>query len=148
MICLGDSFDDVIAANDLSEDEHLWISRLQAGREWIWVEGNHDPGPAGPGGTHLSEFRLPPLTFRHIADPGSSGEISGHYHPAARVRTRARRITRPAFLVDEFRIILPAYGTYTGGLGSETPVLSALMTEGALAILTGVVPLAVAMPRG
>jgi len=147
VICLGDSFDDLAAADALGEDERLWIARLQAGRHWIWIEGNHDPGPADFGGTHLDRFFVHGLTFRHIAQAGGAAEVSGHYHPKARVPTRGRMISRPAFLKDADRLILPAYGTYTGGLPSDHRVLSELMRPDALAILTGPVPVCVPMPR-
>ena len=147
IICLGDSFDDPRAARHLSESEKLWIASLQAGRRWVWIEGNHDPGPVDLGGTHLAELPIPPLVFRHIARPGQSGEISGHYHPRATVRIKDRDITRPAFLLDSDRVILPAYGTYTGRLHSNDDVLQHLMRREALAVLTGFVPHAVPMPR-
>jgi len=143
VVCLGDSFDDRAAADALSEAEALQITALQAGRRWVWIEGNHDPGPIGLGGTHLAELPLPPLTFRHIAKPGASGELSGHYHPKVRVRT----VSRPAFLIDSDRVILPAYGTYTGGLRSHDRALSTLMRREALAVLTGPVPRPLPMPR-
>lgn len=147
VICLGDSFDDTLAANALPEQERLWIARLQAGRRWVWIEGNHDPGPIGLGGSHLAELPLPPLTFRHIAKPGKSGEISGHYHPKVKVQTRLRTVTRPAFLFDSDRVIMPAYGTYTGGLRSTDDTLQTLMRKEARAIMTGQTPRLVAMPR-
>ena len=147
VICLGDSFDDTLAADALNEQERLWVSRLQAGRRWVWIEGNHDPGPIGLGGSHLSELPLPPLTFRHIAKPGKSGEISGHYHPKVKVQTRLRTVSRPAFLFDSDRVILPAYGTYTGGLRSTDTALLSLMRKEARAIMTGQTPRLVAMPR-
>jgi len=133
VVCLGDSFDDLAGERALDEDDMLWIARLQAGRDWIWIEGNHDPGPLSLGGSHLAELTLGALTFRHIARAGGSGEISGHYHPKCRIRGPAR----PAFLVDRSRMILPAYGAYTGGLDCAAPVLQALMADPALAILTG-----------
>lgn len=148
VICLGDSFDDLIAAESLNDDETLWITRLQAGRRWIWIEGNHDPGPVSFGGTHLGSFSDGPLTFRHIADRECSGEISGHYHPKATVRAPGRSITRPCFLVDNARAILPAFGTYTGGLQSTAPILCDLMQSNARAILTGPTPQVLPMPRG
>jgi DNA ligase-associated metallophosphoesterase len=147
VICLGDSFDDLGAAQSLAEDERLWIAGLQAGRRWIWVEGNHDPGPVNMGGTHLAELPETPLVFRHIAEIGAKGEVSGHYHPKVSVSLKGRSISRPAFLFDENRLILPAYGTYTGGLRSTTPDLSHLFGAGARAILTGPVPHMVPMPR-
>ncbi len=147
VICLGDSFDDLTAAAALPEEERLWIAQLQAGRRWVWIEGNHDPGPLEFGGTHRREMTLGPLTFRHIASAEGVGEVSGHYHPKAGLHTRGRTITRPAFLFDSNRLILPAYGTYTGGLRSYSDVLGRLMQQDALAILTGPMPTCVPMPR-
>jgi uncharacterized protein len=147
VICLGDSFDDLGASDGLPDEARLWIARLQAGRRWIWAEGNHDPGPIDMGGTHLAELRMAPLTFRHIADPAATAEISGHYHPKAQIRTRAGSISRPAFLIDASRVILPAYGTYTGGLRSTDPALDHLMAADAVAVMTGARALAVPMPR-
>lgn len=146
VICLGDSFDDLDAACALPEAERLWIARLQAGRRWVWIEGNHDSGPVDLGGTHLAQLVIGPLTFRHIALAGASGEISGHYHPKAVLRTRARAISRPAFLADRDRIVMPAYGTYTGGLRSDSAVLAQLMRPEAVAVMTGPVPHLVPMP--
>ncbi|SIS59886.1 putative phosphoesterase [Roseivivax lentus] len=147
VICLGDSFDSVAAGAALSEDETLWITRLQAGRRWLWIEGNHDPGPVGIGGAHARQHRLGPLTFRHIATPGARGEVSGHYHPKARLALRGRAITRACFLTDEARLILPAYGAYTGGLHTSHATLRGLMAQDAQAILTGQRPMAIPMPR-
>ncbi|SHL30756.1 putative phosphoesterase [Roseovarius litoreus] len=147
VICLGDSFDDDAAARGLSEDDKLWIIALQAGRRWVWIEGNHDPGPVELGGAHLAELPLPPLVFRHIAQPGHSGEVSGHYHPKATIRARGRAITRPAFLIDGDKVVMPAYGTYTGGLHSHNAALAGLMRSEALAVMTGPMPHPVPMPR-
>lgn len=147
VLCLGDSFDDIAAHHGLPEEARLWIARLQAGRRWIWAEGNHDPGPVDLGGTHLAELVLPPLSFRHIATPQGKAEISGHYHPKAAIKTRAGLLSRPAFLIDARRVILPAYGTYTGGLRSSDAVLSGIMAADAIAVLTGHSAHSVPMPR-
>lgn len=144
VICLGDSFDDLAAGEALCDTHRDWIGRLQAGRRWVWIEGNHDAGPLDLGGTHLAEMRLGPLSFRHIADGGSApGEVSGHYHPKARLRS-ARR---PCFMVDQRRMVLPAYGCYTGGLDWTSPVLRGLFDENAVAYLTGPSVMAVPVPR-
>ncbi|WP_010139873.1 ligase-associated DNA damage response endonuclease PdeM [Oceanicola sp. S124] len=143
VVCLGDSFDDDAAARALPPKDRLWIATLQAGRRWIWIEGNHDPGPVDLGGEHLAELSLGPLTLRHIAESGAQGEVSGHYHPKAGLRGR----WRPAFLLDAARLILPAFGTYTGGLRSDASVLADLMGPQAVAILTGEVARPIPMPR-
>ncbi|MCA3510560.1 MAG: ligase-associated DNA damage response endonuclease PdeM [Rhodobacter sp.] len=143
VVCLGDSFDDGAAGGGLEEDDRLRLCALMAGRRWTWIAGNHDPAPLVPGGTHLSEFATAGLTFRHIALPGKTGEVSGHFHPKARVAGRSR----PCFLIDRARVILPAFGCYTGGLRATDPALAALMGPQALAVLTGPRALAIPMPR-
>lgn len=148
VVCLGDSFDDPQAARELDDATLLWLTRLQAGRHWLWIAGNHDPGPVALGGSHLAELPLPPLSFRHVARPAASGEISGHYHPKTAIHRHGRSISRPCFLVDRDRIVMPAYGTYTGGLRSRSQVLTGLMRSEALAIMTGPVPTALPMRRG
>ena len=147
VICLGDSFDDATASNELPRTIETHLHRLQDGRRWIWIEGNHDPGPVALPGQLMHSLALGPLVFRHIATPPGTGEVSGHYHPKATVPTRARAITRPCFLLDHARVILPAFGTYTGGLASSHPALAGLMAPGALAVLTGPRALALPMPR-
>ncbi|MEM7723396.1 MAG: ligase-associated DNA damage response endonuclease PdeM [Pseudomonadota bacterium] len=150
IICLGDSFDDLVAARDLEAGGIDMLSALMAGRRWIWIEGNHDPGPVEIGGTHLAEVARRGLTFRHIAVPGAAGEVSGHYHPKARLRARGRMLSRRCILVDGDRIILPAYGTYTGGLFCDADPLDRLMSDGAEAILLpgrDQAPLRMPMPR-
>ncbi|MDZ4086062.1 MAG: ligase-associated DNA damage response endonuclease PdeM [Tabrizicola sp.] len=143
VICLGDSFDDLAALDGIEEPSRLWLTRLMAGRDWTWITGNHDPGPINLGGTHRAELKLRPLTFRHIAEPAERAEISGHYHPKARLAGQSK----PCFLADAARLVLPAYGVYTGGLRCEDPVLTALMAKDALAILIGPRVLAIPMPR-
>jgi DNA ligase-associated metallophosphoesterase len=143
VICLGDSFDDLAALDGIEEAARLWLTRLIAGRNWTWITGNHDPGPIEIGGTHRADLKLQPFTFRHIAEPQETAEISGHYHPKAHLAGQSR----PCFLADAQRLILPAYGVYTGGLRAHDATLTALMAKDALAILTGPRVLAIPMPR-
>ncbi len=143
VICLGDSFDDLAAVDGMDEADRLWLTRLMAGRNWTWVEGNHDAGPTDIGGSHRAQVTLDGIMFRHIAEPTDSPEVSGHYHPKARLAGRSQR----CFLFDSTRVIMPAYGAYTGGLWCGEPALTTLMQPGALAILTGHRALCIPMPR-
>jgi len=143
VICLGDSFDDLDASDELDDENALWLARMMAGRRWIWIEGNHDPGPVGLGGSHLGELDLPPLIFRHIAVPGATGEVSGHYHPKARLPGGGRA----CFVLDRARLILPAFGAYTGGLFCDSPAFDPLMGPDARAILTGPTPCSLPLRR-
>lgn len=147
VMCLGDSFDDLQAGEAFSQPDTDTLSALMAGRQWIWIEGNHDPGPLDFGGTHLAAHQMGGINFRHIAMPGAAAEVSGHYHPKVSLPVRGRSVSRPSFLVSEARLILPAFGTYTGGLRSTDDAIGALMGPDAYAIMTGVTPHAVPMPR-
>jgi hypothetical protein len=152
VVCLGDSFDDLGAAEALAEPDAGRLTALAAGRDWVWIAGNHDPGPLALPGRHLAELRLGPLVFRHAAAAGAPpGEVSGHYHPKMRLAAAGRAIVRACFLHDARRAILPAYGAYTGGLSADHPALMALFTPPARAILTGApclaLPLAAAAGR-
>lgn len=143
VIALGDSFDDLQAEAELDPSDRATLLGLIAGRDWVWITGNHDPGPVDLPGTHLAKARIGPLTFRHIAEQavakGVEAEISGHYHPKARLAGRWQR----CFLIDAARVILPAYGAYTGGLACNDDSLLPLFGPKALAVLTGAKSLAI-----
>ena len=125
VICLGDSFHDGGAATRLSATDADRLAGLTSARDWIWITGNHDPEPpAHWGGRVLEELVDGALVFRHEARGGASGELSGHFHPKASVRTRARRVTGRCFVGDGQRLILPAFGAYTGGLDVLDPAIS------------------------
>ncbi len=77
--------------------------------------------PRSPG-ARVAEVRLGALAFRHrAAERSGAPEVSGHYHPKLRLPVRRRTVSRPCFLYDARRLILPAFGAYTGGLRAEQP---------------------------
>jgi len=137
IICLGDSFDDNEASRSLPTDEVLWITKMQTHREWIWISGNHDPSPKNLGGTFLESLEIEKLNFQHIASSKKRFEISGHYHPKIRVRVKHQSFTRRCFLVDDKRVIMPAYGTYTGGLYCNRDPLRSIMNQNSIALMIG-----------
>ncbi len=137
IVALGDSFDDDACADQLDGKTRARIDALVATRRWIWITGNHDPAPSGFGGEVADAITLGPLTLRHIAEPQAQGEISGHYHPKANIRLRGRRIARKCFFVSNSRIIMPAFGAFTGGLDVFDPTFAPLFDHESSVILTG-----------
>lgn len=128
VIALGDSFDDAGAPARLDPAAAARLHALCAARAWTWIAGNHDPAPHGLPGRTCAETRLGPLILRHIADPVETGpELSGHWHPKARL---GRGPARRCFLRTGTRLILPAFGAYTGGLDISAAPLRALAPEG------------------
>lgn len=128
VISLGDGFDDLTAAEELDPQIVALLQTLAAGREWVWVTGNHDP--ASPA-SHLpgisgTEIQAGPVVLRHEALPGYGPDISGHFHPVVRLAGERRR----AFLIGQDHLIMPAFGTYTGGLRHDEAPLTDLIRSG------------------
>jgi DNA ligase-associated metallophosphoesterase len=116
VIALGDSFHDRKGPARIAAADRAALAGLQRGRDWIWVAGNHDPDPAeGVGGSFGSALAIGALVFRH-EPTGAKGEIAGHLHPVARVAGRGRTVSRRCFASDGARLVMPAFGAFTGGL--------------------------------
>ena len=134
VVCLGDSFDDSAGSAALLDTEAKALGALMAGRGWTWIAGNHDAAPLAFGGLPAGELVADPLVFRHEARADAvPGEISGHYHPKYRFSARGIQIARPCFVHDTRRIVLPAFGAFTGGLWADHPALAALLGPSARA---------------
>jgi len=128
VICLGDSFHDGDGPQRLSSADASALRALVEHYDWIWITGNHDPIlPAMLGGrTVIGEHRLNGLVMRHQAEADAIGEISGHYHPKSHIDVRGRRLSGACFIHDERRIVLPAFGAYSGGLHIDSEAIRAL----------------------
>ncbi|MGQ0672255.1 MAG: ligase-associated DNA damage response endonuclease PdeM [Hyphomicrobium sp.] len=118
VIALGDSLHDLGGGARMSEEDVETLKIIQEDRDWIWVTGNHDPElPERLGGHVCSEMTVNGLTLRHEPRRGRvAHEIAGHLHPAARVSLHGCAIRRPCFVGNGLRLILPAFGAFTGGL--------------------------------
>ena len=138
VIALGDSFHDRAAHERLACSDRDAIGALQAGRDWIWISGNHDPAlPKSLGGVVATEVAIGPSAFRH-EPTGATGEIAGHLHPKARVATRGRAMERRCFASDGERAIMPAFGAYAGGLSIRDRAFARIFPQvGLMAYLLG-----------
>lgn len=118
VISLGDSFHDGEGAARLPDPFKVQLESLMAGRDWFWIAGNHDPdAPAGLPGDTVQELAVGGLVFRH--EPSGStidGEVAGHLHPCARIVYRGRSLKRRCFATDGHRLVMPAFGAFTGSL--------------------------------
>jgi DNA ligase-associated metallophosphoesterase len=139
VVALGDSFHDRHGARRLPSAELTRLNAMTEAHRFIWVQGNHDPSPPeGVGGEWVETFQTTPLVFRHSAVAGApAGEVSGHYHPKATVPARGGSITRACFIADAGRIMLPAFGAFTGGLDVRDAAIMRLFPRGARVFLLG-----------
>jgi DNA ligase-associated metallophosphoesterase len=139
VIALGDSFHDRDAEIRLDEDNRATLKRLQTGRDWLWVTGNHDPQiSAAMGGDSAATVDLRGVTLHHEPDACETGfEIAGHLHPAAKIRMRGRALRRRCFALSSRRCVMPAMGAYAGGLNLRDAAFGPLLGAGYSAHLLG-----------
>lgn len=138
IVFLGDSFHDAAGSARLAEADRAALIHTLAGIEVTWVAGNHDPTPpAGLPGAAVDELRDGPLVFRHIPAPRAVGEVAGHLHPRVTAPTRAGSVARACFISDGRRVLMPAFGAYTGGLDAADPAIAGLFPRGGRAFLLG-----------
>jgi len=118
VVSLGDSFHDGEGSARLPELFRSALAALMAGRDWLWVSGNHDPEPpANVGGDSVLEVSYGAVQLRHEPSlAAGEGEIAGHLHPCARIVQRGRSVRRRCFATDGSRMVMPAFGSYTGSL--------------------------------
>ena len=136
VITLGDNFHDSEGASRLEPHAAGMLDALVRAVDWVWITGNHDAGHdpgagALAGGTLAEELEIAGLLLRHEARPGETRpELSGHFHPKFRLKARGRSISRPCAVVAACpdgggRMILPAFGTLTGGMNAADPAILA-----------------------
>lgn len=134
VITLGDNFHDDAGALRLDAHCTGMLEALTRALDWVWITGNHDEAlPKGFGGTIVPELEVAGIKLRHEARAGeTAAELSGHYHPKLRVNVRNRHIARPCAVLARSgdgaeRMILPAFGTLTGGMDAGArEILAAL----------------------
>lgn len=118
VVSLGDNFHDRRGSAHMPGEFRAMLNAFARGREWIWINGNHDPdGVTDLAGTSADTLDYAGLHFRHEPEKSPRpGEIAGHLHPAATLIRRARAVRRPCFAIDTRRLVMPSFGVMTGGL--------------------------------
>jgi DNA ligase-associated metallophosphoesterase len=129
VVALGDSFHRSELAGSMHGDDRDALTALQRGREWYWILGNHDPDlPDDIGGFVCRSLTIGGITLRHEPTVGRSAEIAGHLHPVARIARRGEVFRRKCFATDGLRLVMPAFGAYTGGLNLLDEAFSSLFS--------------------
>lgn len=134
VITLGDNFHDDAGTQRLDPYAAGMLEALTRALDWVWITGNHDGQMHRAfGATLVEELEVNGIVLRHEAKRGETrAELSGHYHPKMRLTVRNRHIARPCAVVSRSqnagdRMILPAFGAYTGGMDADAPeILQAL----------------------
>jgi hypothetical protein len=125
LYCLGDSFHDQFGCDRLPASARELLTSLTGRLDWVWIVGNHDPGFSDHcGGRIEEEVEIGGIILRHEAKRDETrAEISGHFHPKVRVHLRGRHVSRRCFVTSAAKIIMPAFGSLTGGLDAHHPAI-------------------------
>ena len=123
LYCLGDSFHDRFGCDRLPANARALLTSLTERVDWVWITGNHDAGFIDHcGGRIAEEVEIDGIILRHEAEEGDpTPEMSGHFHPKLRLAMKGRSVSRRCFVASATKLILPAYGTLTGGLDAHHP---------------------------
>jgi DNA ligase-associated metallophosphoesterase len=137
LYCLGDSFHDRFGCERLPASARDLLQGLTARLDWVWIVGNHDPGFADHCGGRLEEeVELSGIVLRHEAVRGDPRpEVSGHFHPKLRVSLRGRSVSRRCFVLSTIKLIMPAFGSLTGGLDAHHPEILGSVGSNAAALV-------------
>ncbi len=132
VIALGDSFHDREAHGRLSQGDRDTLAALQVGRDWVWIAGNHDPAP--PVGLRGYRRDTQMVLGGAVIPPRADWQRQAK-SPVTFIRSRAcrpagRSISRRCFAADGERIIMPAFGAYTGGLQHPRPRIRRAVADG------------------
>jgi DNA ligase-associated metallophosphoesterase len=137
LYCLGDSFHDRFGCDRLAAPARNLLEILTSRLDWIWIVGNHDAGFIDHcGGRMEEECEVAGMILRHEAvEQDPRPELSGHFHPKLRMSLKGRSVSRRCFVASETKLILPAYGAFTGGLDAGHPEIVKKVGRGASALV-------------
>ena len=153
IVALGDSFHDKKAFDRIGREDLEILRQIQIGRNWIWIRGNHDPQIcSAAGGECLKELLIQGLTLRHEPNPvKGKHEIAGHMHPVAKLKLYGHSLRLSCFVLNQTRLVMPAFGSYTGGLNVLDPAFIPLFGNDELVVWVqgeqGLYPIAKRMLR-
>ncbi len=139
IVSLGDSFHDSGGPNRMDAKDRELLRLLMSRCDWVWVEGNHDGrAPETLGGAFHDVLHVGSLVLRHHpTEAAAPGEIAGHMHPCAKVTGRGRTVRRRCFATDGARLVMPAFGAFTGGLNVCDDAYANIFPGGATALVLG-----------
>jgi DNA ligase-associated metallophosphoesterase len=137
LYCLGDSFHDRFGCDRLPAAARDLLASMTARLDWVWIVGNHDIGFIDHcGGRIEAACKVAGIILRHEAEQGDPRpEMSGHFHPKLRLSLRGRSVSRRCFVASTTKLILPAYGAFTGGLDACHPEILKKVGPGAAALV-------------
>ena len=121
VVFLGDFLHARAAHASSTQQAMLAWRRSRSDLRLTLVRGNHDKHAGDPAAVLDIELvdephMVGPFAFCHHPDLDTDGyALAGHVHPAWVLATRFDSLRLPCFVVGSERMILPSFGSFTGG---------------------------------
>ncbi|CAA7623240.1 conserved hypothetical protein [Candidatus Terasakiella magnetica] len=113
VLWLGETLPRLYRDGLLGKTEAKALTAMLAAHDWVWVEA--------------AAYQRGPLTFRATASAETPiGEVAGGLAPVARLRRGEDSETRPCYVFDGRRLLLPAFGSDGTGTDVLSPALKPL----------------------
>lgn len=129
LLLLGDSFHDREAWKRLDSTLLAMLERVIGSvEECRWIEGNHDVALMAHALRFEEAHLRHGLHFRHEYAACEQPQIIGHYHPKTSVSLHGQWLRGPCFVQAETLLIMPAFGSYTGGLNLQDAAFASLFS--------------------
>ncbi|WP_419421405.1 ligase-associated DNA damage response endonuclease PdeM (plasmid) [Legionella sp. D16C41] len=127
LLSLGDNVHDSNAFLRINNSARKLLEHISTQLDkWIWLMGNHDKKVTLSFASNIffcTNWKLENITFTHDFLPDTPYQIVGHYHPKLKIK----KISAKCFLVNQNKIIMPSFGSYTGGLDIKNNNFKKLM---------------------
>ncbi|MBF91799.1 MAG: hypothetical protein CMP34_03215 [Rickettsiales bacterium] len=120
LILLGDVFHDNYGYERLENSARDLFNKIIIQYNARFILGNHDKNINIPNLKTLKKLKINNINLTHQLTQNLSIEITGHYHPKVVLLIQGNKISKSCFIVSGKKIILPAFGKFTGGLNVES----------------------------
>ncbi len=123
IILLGDTFHDEEAFERMDFKSHGLFRYILDNYNVIFILGNHENKMKLKKITFYHNYVIDNIHFIHEAKPNNKYQVSGHFHPVASVKVGSKKITGKCLVHSNNHLILPSFGTFTGGLNINSNII-------------------------
>ena len=127
LIIVGDLLHDIFSIQSFQKRDQENFNEYSKKTEFIWVKGNHDSDVQIRGFNKVLDYEIDEIIFNHVPVETSNFQICGHYHPKRKISHRGKSIYKPSFVHNDNLLILPSFGTLTGGMSIDKEPLKKLL---------------------
>ncbi len=129
IILLGDTFHDEGALERMDLKSQGLLRYILDNYNVIFILGNHENKMKLEKITFYHDYVIDNIHFTHEAKLNNQYQVSGHFHPVASVKVGSKKITEKCLIHSKNHLILPSFGTFTGGLNINSNIMKPYLSN-------------------